>query len=115
MNEKQEVENFLNEIRIKVSSGVADLIFLNGREKNAQALLDLEITPAKRNEIILKLKPEDFFKTESVKYLDKYEMHTFGKMVKGNEVYIKISITITNIVCISFHKAEFPIKYAFKK
>lgn len=114
MKSKQEVDKFLEEIRIKVSSGVSNLIFLNGREKNAQALFDLDVTPNMRKEIIEKLKSEDFYRTEEGNYLDKYEMHAFGKTIKSNEVYIKISVTEYNIICISFHKAEFPIKYAFK-
>lgn len=60
MKSKQEVDKFLEEIRVKVSSGVSNLIFLNGREKNAQALLDLDITPNMRKEIIEKLKSENF-------------------------------------------------------
>lgn len=114
MNTLQEVEKFLEEIRVKVSSGISNLVFLNGREKNAQALLDLDITPNTRIEIIKNLKSEDFYRTEIGKYLDKYEMQAFGKFVKGNEVYIKISKTMFDFICISFHKAEFPIKYAFK-
>src|SRR5690554_330750 len=111
MKSKQEVEKFLEEIKVKLSTGASSLIFLNGREKNAQALLDLDITPNMRKDIIKKLRSEDFYRTEEGKYDGKYEMHAFGKSVKSNEVYIKISVTEYNIICISFYKAEFPIKY----
>lgn len=114
MKTKQEIEKFLEEIRIKEATGVSAILFLNEREKNAQALLDLEIPPDKRREIILKLKAEDFYRVEEGMYLEKYEMITFGKMVKNAEVYIKISVTERNTICISFHKAEFSITYPFK-
>jgi len=43
-------------------------------------------------------------------------MWVFGKEVKGKEVYIKISMGLenTSAVCISFHIAEYPLKYPFK-
>jgi len=34
--------------------------------------------------------------------------------VKGKEVYIKFSVTDKNLICISFHKAEYPIIYPYK-
>jgi hypothetical protein len=53
MTTKQDVEQFLEEIRAKEACGVITFIFLNQREKNAQALLDLDIPPDKRKEVIL--------------------------------------------------------------
>jgi hypothetical protein len=114
MNTKQEVGKFLEDIKVKISTGVLKLSFLDDRGKNAQALLDLDITPNMRLEVIMKLKAEDFYRTEEGKFFGKFEMHSFGKMVKNNEVYIKISKTDNGIICISFHKSEFPIKYSFK-
>lgn len=112
---KEDVEKFLNEIKVKEATGVFTIWFLNQREKNAQALFDLDIPPDKRKEIIRKLEAEDFYRLEDGKYLDQYEMLSFGKKVKEVEVYIKISITERNAICISFHQAEFPITYPFKK
>lgn len=114
MKSRHEVEKFLEEIRVKYESGVLSLYYLNDREKNAQALLDLEIPPNKRTEIIMTLKPEDFYRIEEGKYLEQFEMYAFGKMLKDIEIYIKISITERSVICISFHKAEFPIDYPFK-
>jgi hypothetical protein len=44
-------------------------------------------------------------------------MWIFGKEVKQNEVYIKLSMGILNgkAVCLSFHVAEHPLIYPFKK
>lgn len=52
MRSKEEVERFLEEIRIKVNSGVLSLLYLNDREKNVRALLNLEIPANKRTEVI---------------------------------------------------------------
>lgn len=76
--------------------------------------MDLEIPPNKRTEIIMALKSEDFYRIEEGKYQEQFEMYAFGKMLKDNEIYIKISITERSVICISFHKAEFPIDYPFK-
>lgn len=114
MTTKQDVEKFLEEIRAKEACGVITFMFLNQREKNAQALLDLDIPPDKRKEVILQLKAEDFYRIEEGVYQEQYEMVAFGKIVKGVEVYIKISVTKRNVICISFHQAEFPIIYPFK-
>lgn len=114
MKTRQEIERFLEEIKVKVSTGILRLLYLNNREKNARTLLELEMPPNKRTDIIMKLKPEDFYRVEEGKYLEQYDMYSFGKTVKGMEVYIKISITEENVVCISFHEAEYPIDYPFK-
>jgi hypothetical protein len=44
-------------------------------------------------------------------------MWVFGKQVKKREVYIKVSMgnESTQAVCISFHIAERPMSYPFKK
>ena len=48
MATRQEVEGFLNELKMKLR--ISQIIFLDDRGKNAQALLDLEISPIKRRE-----------------------------------------------------------------
>ncbi|MCQ2176236.1 MAG: hypothetical protein MJY80_07780 [Bacteroidales bacterium] len=44
-------------------------------------------------------------------------MWVFGKDFSGEELYIKISLgrPNSNTICISFHKSEFPNRYAFKE
>ena len=113
MISKDEVENFLEELRVKEASGVLPIFFKDERSKNAQSLHNLDIPPDKRKEIIRKLKPEDFYRIEDGLYMEKYIMWSFGKTVQNIEVYIKISLTERNAICISFHEAEFPISYPF--
>ncbi len=58
MNKEDEVLRFLR--RFKDKARIFGVVFRDDRGKNAQSLLDLEITPLKRLEIVLNLKVEDF-------------------------------------------------------
>ena len=111
---KNEVEKFLLELRVKEASGVLSFLILDDRSKNAQSLHNLNIPPDQRKEIIRKLKAEDFYRLEEGLYMEKYSMWSFGKLVQPFEVYIKISLTERNVICTSFHQAEFLITYPFK-
>lgn len=44
-------------------------------------------------------------------------MWVFGKDYDGTELYIKISLGApgSKTICISFHEAEHPLSYPFKK
>jgi len=115
MATKQEVESFLNDFKTKMR--FFQIIFLDDRGKNSQALLDLEISPIKRKEIIEKLTIEDYSEgplEEKMRGL--LPMWVFGREVKGTEVYIKVSMGLPNsqTICISFHPSEHPINYQFK-
>ncbi|SFD02485.1 hypothetical protein SAMN05518672_10196 [Chitinophaga sp. CF118] len=44
------------------------------------------------------------------------DMWVFGKKIKEHEVYIKITLGVggAQVICISFHIAESPMKYPLK-
>ena len=116
MASKQEVETYLKELKVKME--IFGILFLDDRGKNQQTLHDLEISPAKRKEIISSLKAEDYSQGPlDEKMRGVLPMWVFGKQVKKKEVYIKVSMGIENIeaVCISFHIAEHPLDYPLKK
>lgn len=115
MAAKHEVEHFLSDFKTKTK--IFQIIFCDDRGKNAQALLDLEISPGKRKEIIEKLTLEDYSQGPLEEQMrDIQPMWVFGKKIKETEVYIKISMGRTNLqtICISFHPAEYNMKYPFK-
>jgi hypothetical protein len=115
MASKQEVETYLKELKVKME--VFGILFLDDRGKNQQTLHDLEISPVKRKEIIRSLMVEDYSQGPLVeKMRGILPMWVFGKQVKKQEVYIKVSLGIENneVICISFHIAERPINYPFK-
>lgn len=115
MVSKQEVEKFLKELKVKTE--VFGILFLDDRGKNQQTLHDLEISPAKRKEIIANIRLEDYNEGPlEEKMRGILPMWVFGKEVKQKEVYIKISMGMENssAVCISFHIAEHPMNYPYK-
>jgi hypothetical protein len=113
---KKEVEKYLKELKVKME--IFGILFLDDRGKNQQTLHDLEISPAKRKEIISSLKVEDYSQGPlDEKMRGILPMWVFGKQVKKKEVYIKVSMGNENngAVCISFHIAEHPMNHPFKK
>ncbi len=115
MATKLEVEHFLSDFKTKMK--IFQIIFRDDRGKNAQALLDLEISPGKRKEIIEKLIIEDYSQGPLEEQMSGIApMWVFGKSVKETEVYIKISMGRENsqTICISFHPAEYNMNYPFK-
>lgn len=115
MATKKEIELFLAKFIQKVK--IFGIIFRDDRGKNMQTLLDLEITPKYREDVIMNLNPDDYVEGPIEDTLNKKgEMWVFGKEVNGRDVYIKISMGISNssAICISFHIAEYRITYKFK-
>ncbi len=115
MASKHEVETYLEELKLKMD--IFGILFLDDRGKNQQTLYDLEISPANRKEIISSLKFEDYSQGPLAEKMHGIlPMWVFGKQVKNQEVYIKVSMGIENkgAICISFHIAEHPMNYPFK-
>lgn len=116
MATKEEVEAFLKQFHQKLE--IFQIIFRDDRGKNAQTLAELEITPIYRESIIKEIKVTDYSDGPIVDTLYHLgDMWVFGKDVKGEEVYIKISLGRENsqTICISFHLAEYKMKYPYKK
>ncbi len=115
MATKEQVEDFLKRLKEKIK--VFDIIFRDDRGKNLQTLATLEITPVYRKQVVLSIEPKDYVEGPIVDTLNKMgEMWVFGKNVKGQEVYIKITLGQPNssTICISFHIAEHPLNHPFK-
>ena len=108
---KQEVEQFLNQFNIKFD--IWGIFYLD-RDKNAEALKALGITPKARDEIVRQLSSDDYVETLPADFFN--EMWVFGRDMDGTELYIKIALGQPNskTICISFHVAEHPIKYSNK-
>lgn len=116
MATKEQVEDFLKRFKEKIK--VFDIFFRDDRGKNLQTLASLEISPTYRKQVVLNLETEDYSDGPIVDTLNKMgEMWIFGKDIKGEEVYIKITLGKPNnsTICISFHIAECKMSYPFKK
>lgn len=116
MANEGEVTSFLDTFKVKLR--VWGVLFIDNRNKNLQALLDLEITSLERREIIESLVVSDYCEgpIDDEKYEER-KLWIFGKSVKGQDIYIKITLGIknSNVICISFHVAEHPLNFPYKK
>ncbi len=113
---QDDVEYFLKDFNIKLS--IWGILFRDERGTNFQALLDLGITSDFRTEVIKDIKVEDYSEGPVIDTLYKLsDMWIFGKLVKNQEIYIKISLGSENlkVICISFHIAQSTMNYPFKK
>ena len=111
----EQVKAFLEQFNIKAQ--VYGIYFRNDREKNREALMQLDITPIQREMIVKSLQVQDYVEGPVIDTLNQEgEMWVFGKDVKGREVYIKITLGYENgqTICISFHIAEHSLQYPFK-
>lgn len=116
MATKTQVEQFLNHLRDKIR--FFDVAF-RPRDKNTNALTQVDILPIDRINYLLSLTAADYYSGPNKDTYDpgKPDYYEFGLDIKGTEVYIKISLGLINkrADCMSFHAAEFPITYPFKE
>lgn len=116
MSSKQQVENYLKQLKVKIR--IFGILIRDDRGKNRQTLNELEISINKCKEIISNLKVDDYSEGPLEERMHGIlPMWVFGKRVKEEEVYIKVSMGIENsqVICISFHISEHAINYPFKQ
>jgi len=115
MSTLAEVDSFLQDFKVKYK--VFDIIFVDARQKNTNALLLLDLPPAGRREIIESIVAADYSEGPlDDRLYGIASLWVFGKIHKQEEIYIKISMGMTNagVICISFHPAERPMNYPYK-
>jgi len=111
----REVEAFLAEFHSKMK--VWKVFYLDERGKNTQTLADLELRPDDRTKILENLKPLDYSEGPlAEKLYGGRDMWVFGKEVKKQEVYIKITLGSVggDVICISFHISLHAMTYPLK-
>ena len=112
MADKLTVKSLLQELKQLIK--IWGIIFSNRPKNSIQHLADLSITAKMREEIILTLEIEDYSEGPLEEtQLGGTEMWVFGKTIKGHQIYIKLTISkiTTQPICISFHKAEYPMDF----
>ena len=115
MATKADIKIFLQDFHQKMK--VFDIIFRDDRGKNKQTLADLDIRPTERRHAIENLIADDYCEGPLKEQLyHSADMWIFGKQIKNNEVYIKITMgnPNTSVICISFHIADHPLHYPLK-
>lgn len=115
MEQPAQVDFFLNTFKVKLS--IWGLLFLSNRQKNTQTLADLEISINDVKAVLADLVLDDYSDGPLPEtFYGGSETWVFGKRIKGQEVYIKITLGLPSnpTICISFHIAEYPMTYPFR-
>ena len=85
---KEDVQRFLNQMKEKIK--VFGIMYRDDRGKNAQALINLEITPKYRDTVIINLEVEDYSEGPVIDTLYRCgEMWVFGKDVKDRKFILR--------------------------
>lgn len=110
----EDVNRFLEQFKVKAS---VFCIIYRVREKNEETLFKLGISAQMREKIVMSLEGTDFSHTTLGDVFDEGDvLWVFGKDYKGTELYIKITIIDNGrCLCVSFHEAEHPINYPFRR
>ena len=115
MSTESEVISFLKHFKDKMK--IWDVLFRDDRGKNAQTLIDLEIRPIERKAILMALEAKDYSEGPLEESLyGGADMWVFGRTIKEQEVYIKITMGAlgSSVICISFHLAQHKMVYPLK-
>jgi hypothetical protein len=115
MATEEEINKFLQDFKAKLS--IWGIVYRDDRQKNFQTLLALDLTTTKRTEILHALATTDYAGGPLKDNLHGgTDMWVFGKLIKHQEVYIKITMGLAErqVICISFHLAEKPLFYPLK-
>ena len=115
---EQEVAAFLSKVRQSLQDPGFYLIL--DREKNRQALNDLDISPGVQRESISRLEVLDYYRGPSgdERFPDN-TVFEFGICIDEREVYVKLAIVEKYgkvfCKCLSFHRAERSITYPLRQ
>ena len=124
---KEEIVNILEKVKACVQKDLYIISINPNRKENEIFIDEYRLTTKKQKDMILSLDIYDFSKIEKDKNNNIEILYFFGKEYELNhrdrgfefvETYIKFTIKPRNntdfILFISFHKANWPIKYYFK-
>ncbi len=106
--DQHDVESFLS--RLEAHRLLARPIRYVNRQKNAQALLALDIRSIDRDDVIFALKLTNYSHTIRDSTGD---LLVFGDQLRGVTIYIKLVDHDRHVECVSFHPAEHPLDFPY--
>jgi hypothetical protein len=117
---RDEVVSFLRQFK-RAALGPPERLEIWRTLKNVDGLLQLGSNAAMRDDYLLQLTPEDY--CEGPKDDDDSsrggKIWIFGMTIGDQEVYIKLKVVgeepFDKAICLSFHPAERPLNYPFRK
>ncbi len=114
--EKEQVAKFLKEFKEIATKGRG--IDFIGRRKNLESLASLGLTKRNSEDEILNLSVADYCAGPKPDKDRPGEIWEFGKIIEAKMVYIKLKIgggrSEKIAKCISFHPAEFPLRFPYR-
>lgn len=115
---KEDVVLFLVDMKKTLSR--ENSLLLVERHKNLQFLATLGHTIDDATMILLSLSVNNYSAGSELDHNPNFPRYIwlFGYLVDGLELYIKIKLSTgqcQQVVCISFHEAEWPLQYPFKE
>lgn len=116
----QQVKSFLDEVLEKVRTH--DWYLRLDRDKNKDALYELDLTTADIEDFLLKLQPQDYFSgpeydTKPYRKLENPgPLWAFGTMADSTEVYVKLRVGAlgSKAICVSFHPSNPDLVYPLR-
>lgn len=109
---KIDIENFLQELKKLLQDKGTNLNIINNK-KNIETLIQLNYNSEDVKNELMNIKTEEY--VESVPDTkDGITLNIFSKTIKKQQIYIKVKISSKEngkVLCLSFHFAEYPIKY----
>jgi hypothetical protein len=116
MASKDQIEAFLRDFKYKL--GFWGLFIRTSRDKNFVTMTQLEYSIEDVKNELKGLEFRDYAEGPVEETLYKgADMWVFGKVIQSKEIYIKITMgqPSSKVLCISFHFAEGPLNYPYKK
>jgi hypothetical protein len=121
INKREEVLQFLYSIKLILQNSNPDeqkWTISTVRDKNLECMAKLELKHDDIKDILMSLTPLDYCEGPITDSKIEGLLWIFGKKLKGNEIYIKLKLYGDNKVqmlrVLSFHLAEWKLKYYFK-
>ena len=119
---RAEVRSLLIEVKhaIRAGSERSPRWFLStARQKNLDTISEMGLTLAEVENEILSLSMDDFCEGPLKDRKMSGDLWVFGKMIGGKEVYMKLKLSgdekRPNVFVVSFHFADTPLRYFFRK
>ena len=109
------VERYLQEFKTKLN--VFSVIFLDRDKNSTKTLLKLGISGDNRLACLRELEAPDYVQGPLANQQPTdAPLWVFGRTIRRHEIYIKVTLGRPNnsVLCISFHLAEYPLRYPFK-
>lgn len=122
---KEDIDRYLQGTLKLIKSNKYTISYNSNRQENYQLLMDYVVSEYDKKLILLSITGDDFVKKEpniKKKYYNEM-MYFFGKSVylmnrdtgelEQVQLYIKMCTVSDCCIVVSFHKAKYPIRYAF--